>query len=330
MGSGFEAGGLYECSGLRISSAVPLYAPLLIGVDVEEADLTIELGESRTLPFERPSTDLVAELITDGHPRYTICRVDGGYVCRIMSVADFVIDADLSTVTCHPAIGGPTNVIPIVITGTIVAFVLAMGGRCVLHGSAVEMEGNALAFVGESGQGKSTMAAIFCAAGASLVTDDVLPLEIMSAADGSDVVHCLPSANEIRLREKASSLAYRFDRNTARRLTADERLAVAPLATALDRIPLAAVVLPRPDRGHSQASARLLPRAEASFWLNRCQRIEGWRDREYLRRQFVDIGRLASVVPVYEVSVPWGPPFADSLFEGVLHACGLDDMSPIT
>jgi hypothetical protein len=284
------------------------------------------LGEERTLPFERPSTDVVAELITDGHPRYTICRVDGGYLCRILSVGDFHIDSNLRTVTCYPALGGAINVIPIVITGTITAFVLAMGGRCVLHGSTVEMGGNALAFVGESGQGKSTMAALFCAAGASLVTDDVLPLEITAAGGGRYAVHCLRSANEIRLREKAASLADRFDQNVSMRVTADERLALEPTASKLDRIPLAAVVLPRPDREHSETSARSLPPGEASYWLSRFQRIEGWRDPEALRRQFIDVGRVVAEVPVYEVWVPWGPPFADFLPESVLHACDLDNI----
>jgi hypothetical protein len=289
-------------------------------------DLTIEMGEPRTPPFERPSADVIAELIADGYPRYTIYRVDDGYVCRIASVGDFVIDADLRRVTCHPVVGGRTDVIPIVTTGTITAFILAMGGRCVLHGSAVEIGGNALAFVGASGQGKSTMAALFCAAGASLVTDDVLPLEFAMVDGEADAVHCLRSSNEIRLREKAASLADRFGQGTGVRITADERFALEPLATALARSPLAAVVLPRPDRKHSQVSARVLPPGEASFWLNRCQRIEGWKDRDHLRRQFFDIGRVAASVPVYEVSIPWGPPFARDLTEQVLDGCGLSEL----
>jgi hypothetical protein len=315
---------VYECSGLRIASAIPLPARCVEDADPLGVDLTIERGAARNPPFERPSADVVAELLEDGYPRYTICRVDGGYVCRVVNVADFVIDEELRKVTCHPVSEGRDDVIPIIIAGTVSAFVLAMGGRCVLHGSAVEVDGRVIAFVGISGQGKSTMAAMFCARGASLVTDDVLPLEFESEAGRLDSVHCLRSSEEIRLRPNASSLADRFDDPAAVRVTPDERHAVKPLATALQRIPLSAVVLPRPDREISRVSVRTLPDGEASFWLNRCQRIEGWRDRDLLRRQFADAGRVAASVPVFEVMVPWGPPFAQDLPAQVLKGCGLD------
>ncbi len=315
---------VYECSGLQMASEIPLPVRSIENVNPLGVDLTIRWGEDRTPPYERPSTDVVAELIEDGYPRYSICKVQDSYVCRVVNVADFVFDGDLRTVVCHPVPEGPKGVIPIIIAGTVSAFVLAMGGRCVLHGSAVEINGRAIAFVGTSGQGKSTMAAMFCAQGASLITDDVLPLEF--AVDSSKSVYCLRSSEEIRLRQNAVTLTDRFDDVTAVRLTPDERYAVKALATTLERIPLAAVVLPRPDREISRVGVRLLQQGEASFWLNRCQRIEGWQDREFLRRQFTDAGRVAESVPIFEVTVPWGPPFAEDLPKQVIEACGLDQL----
>lgn len=46
-----------------------------------------------------------------------------------------------------------------------------------LHGSAVVMGDGAVGFIGPKGQGKSTMAAGFLNRGATLLTDDVLPLQ---------------------------------------------------------------------------------------------------------------------------------------------------------
>jgi hypothetical protein len=309
---------VYECSGVTVACDLELAAPRALGVDPASADVTFVIGPETDPPFQRPSDDVVAELILDGYPWYTFCRVDDDYVCRMTGIADFVIAGDLKHVVCHPLAGGRTNVIPIVIAGTVLAFLLTMGGRCVLHGSAVEIDGHALAFVGASGQGKSTMAAIFCADGASLITDDVLHLDL----DG-DGVHCLRSGPEIRLREKAASLAERFGDSATVRLTEDDRHAVTPTPSQLDRIPLAGIVLPRPDRQHPTVGARRLDDAEASLWLGRYQRIEGWQDRDHLRRHFADIGRIVASVPVFEVSVPWGPPFADGLARRVLEATGL-------
>jgi hypothetical protein len=315
--------GLYECSGLTVASEIPLAAPKSTIADPAEADVTVVLGNEVDPPFERPSVDLIAELVVDDYLCYTICRVDDGYVARLPWIADFHIDADLRRVVCHPVASRQSEVIPIVIPGTITAFLLSMAGHCVLHGSAVDLGGRALAFVGVSGQGKSTMAAIFCADGATLVTDDVLPLEFGEAGTDPGPVFCLRSGHEIRLREKAASLARHFG-DDAVRITTDERHAVAPPPSPFERVPLSAIVLPRPDRDHSEVRARRLGAGEASLALTRCQRIEGWYGPDHLRQQFIDIGRTVSAVPVFEVSVPWGPPFADDLAGRVLEACQWD------
>ena len=314
---------IYHCSGLTIASDIPLTLPEFTGTNIADADVRIRLGESRTTPLNRPDEDLVAELIENDFPRYSFFRVAGGYVARIMGVADFDIDHQFAEVVCHPDPNGPDGVLPIIIVGSVLAFLLSMRGWFVLHGSAVEWNGQVLAFVGISGQGKSTMAALFCADGAALVTDDVLPLEFETDGRDAERVLCLRSANEVRLREKASELADRFDGASTIRVTADQRRAVAPGAVSAERVALGAIVLPRPDRHQDVVTARRLTEGEASYWLARCQRIEGWRDRDSLRRQFADVGRVVSTVPVFEVSVPWGPPFSTDIPARVIDVCGL-------
>ena len=131
------------------------------------------------------------------------------------------------------------------------------------------------------------------------------------------------AGTEIRLREGSTSLIDRFLDGVVVRDTADLRRAVSPLATGRDRLPLGAIIVPHPDREHPQVTARLLKVGEASFLLGLHQRIQGWRASEHLRRQFEDVGRVAEAVPVFDVSVPWGPPFADDLVAMVLEACGL-------
>jgi hypothetical protein len=175
-----------------------------------------------------------------------------------------------------------------------------------------------------SGQGKSTMAALFCATGAGLVTDDVLPLTFGDGSQGTDRVHCVRAGHEIRLREKSASLVDRFGPAAEVRVTADDRRALAPAPTQLERLPLTAVVLPRPDRDHDDVSARRVPPGEAALFLTRCQRIEGWHGAEFLRPHFDASLAVVESVPVFEVQVPWGPPFAEDLDRKILDACGLD------
>ncbi|MRR12527.1 hypothetical protein EG835_08705, partial [bacterium] len=56
-------------------------------------------------------------------------------------------------------------------------FALALRGHVVLHASAVEAGGGAVAFVGESGIGKSTLARELGALGCRVLSDDLLRVE---------------------------------------------------------------------------------------------------------------------------------------------------------
>jgi len=152
----------------------------------------------------------------------------------------------------------------------------------------------------------------------------VLPLEFAPDPGGGDTVVSIRAGDEVRLRDKAAELADRFDAAASVRTTADDRIAVTPGNLSAERVGLGAIVLPRPNREHEGVTARRLGDAEASFWLTRCQRIEGWSEPEDLRRQFGDVGRIVAAVPVYEVSIPWGPPFATDLPSQILAACGLE------
>ena len=87
--------GLYECSGLTVAAEIPLAAPRSAVADPAEADVTVVLGSEVDQPFERPSADLVAELVMGNFLCYSICRVGDGYVARLPWIADFHIDADL-------------------------------------------------------------------------------------------------------------------------------------------------------------------------------------------------------------------------------------------
>lgn len=65
-----------------------------------------------------------------------------------------------------------------------------------LHGSAVELEGQAIGFLGRSGLGKSTLSASLASAGGRLLADDCITVEIEG-----DVAWCTPSSASVRLRE---------------------------------------------------------------------------------------------------------------------------------
>lgn len=314
---------VYHCAGLFIKSPVALAAPEVdpgreVVLDVEVAD-----GGVRAVPHRRPSAEVVAERIVNGEAWYTFARCGETVVGRFYGLADFEIESPSTgggarRITFYLAPGMPLGLVGILIAGTVVAYLLSADGSLVLHASAVEVNGSSLAFVGQSGQGKTTMATLMCAEGYPLVADDLLPVEPRAGQ-----VMCFPVGTELRVREKVEALVERFDSGIARRFTVDERHAVAALTTTAIELPLAAIVVPWPDRDADVASARRLGAGEAAMTLARCQRVEGWSSAAILRRQFDAVSAVVASLPVLVMHVPWGPPFRETLASEVLSAAGL-------
>ena len=64
------------------------------------------------------------------------------------------------------------------ILGPALGILLHQRGLLALHSSAIAVNGNAVAFLGESGEGKSTTAAAFYSRGYPVVADDVVAVEM--------------------------------------------------------------------------------------------------------------------------------------------------------
>jgi len=82
----------------------------------------------------------------------------------------------------------------LILSGIVSIVVLYHFGHPCLHASTVVTSDGAIAFFGSKGQGKSSMAAAFLLRGASLLTDDILPLQ-----RSGDVIQGLPSLPIMKL-----------------------------------------------------------------------------------------------------------------------------------
>ena len=175
-----------------------------------------------------------------------------------------------------------------------------------LHASAVELDGSAMAFVGNSGQGKSTMATLMCARGARLVTDDVLSVDL----DG-DRAFARLGATELRLRKGADELAALFVAADVpnRRTSADHRQVLRLADDATDRVDLRTIVIPLPDRKRTDLDLIDVPRRDAPFVLLQFLRLTGWRDQIIANGHFAAMVEVARRTSVRVAKVPWGPPF---------------------
>jgi hypothetical protein len=310
---------VYEYCGLRIRSTLALHLPT---VSADEWDVDVRSGDDVDGGASaEPPGELVAwfgESERDWWYRAT--STPAGFLIRFRNRGDFVVSRDLSTVEvrCDPS--GDPAFLPVLAAGTVTAFLLTLRGRTVLHASAVAIDGRALAFVGPSGIGKSTLAAMMCLEGAALVTDDVL------AVEAGPPVTAVGGSTELRLRNAAAPLAD-LRREAPRRMTADDRTAVALMASPPGPLPLAAIVVPVPSRTTSVVDVVRLEPSRALAALLASPRIHGWRLAEVLSRDFTTQCELANRTPVYAATIPWGPPFDPSIVRS-LSALGVQNGQP--
>lgn len=150
------------------------------------------------------STRINERRAPDGTLELVVEREADGYVATAPLVATFRIGPLGDVLDRAPdwaAYGADADVY---FTQQIEPLLAQLRGAPNLHGSAVELEGHAIGFLGRSGLGKSTLAGSLVRAGGRLLADDCITVEI----DG-DVAWCAPSGASVRLREDSLAAVHR-------------------------------------------------------------------------------------------------------------------------
>lgn len=284
------------------------------GTGGDDTDVTVRTGPSFDRWVPQPVGEALLDFETD-EPWYTLVRTEEGTLhFRVHTVCDYLISSDLCDVELRMHTSVDRGMDGVMTTGALLSLLLYLRGTPVFHGSAVDVGGNGVAFIGHSGQGKTTMAALFCAEGASVITDDVL---VIDDTEGLPLVR--RGSRELRLRSGVEDLAARID-NAGSRVSADARHVIAPRPSALSSIPLRAIVIPRPTRDGSALRFQRLSSKDATLALLAFPRLMGWRDQRVLSGIFRDAAALAARVPVLVAHIPWGPPFPEDVTSALFEA----------
>lgn len=134
---------------------------------------------------------------------------------------------DGRSITLHPLKPIETEVLQGWLVGVFMSVLLRQRGHLVMHGGSVAKDGAAFGFLGDSGWGKSTLAAFLVKHGYHFLTDDVLVLQV---AEGQPSPLVLPGHKFIRLHaHSGAQLVEEFDQlpqvtsYTAKRVRSVER-----------------------------------------------------------------------------------------------------------
>ena len=238
---------------------------------------------------------------------------DGATTVDFSSTSRFRISADQDLIEMCVVDPAHRGTAIILLQGWVMAMTVMLRGGVVLHASAVEHGGRAIAFLAHSGMGKSTVTAMAMRDGASLISDDVLRVE--AGTDGTVTTH--PGLTAIRLRQAAASLASSIPGATISE-TPDGRVLARLARDDGGPVGLDAVFVPLPSRGSERLEVKWLDPAIAAVELNEYPRVYDWLVSGPQRAQFDVTARMATSIPVGLLSIPWGPPWPDDLLGGVL------------
>ena len=109
----------------------------------------------------------------------SLAKAGENYRIRFWGKADFLILQSGNRIVCEPLRQTPPETIRHLFLDHVLPRVLGHRGELVVHASAVELAENfGIAFVGQSGWGKSTLASSFREAGAKFLGDDCLHLKV--------------------------------------------------------------------------------------------------------------------------------------------------------
>jgi hypothetical protein len=299
----------YRAYGHILSCTLPLQELEQIpsSDSTEVSDLRI-LFSSSDEPLPVPSSWYLTISLADGTPWQRCAKVSHGYLMHFPDLANFVFDPSNDSIRCIPEPQTPPHTLHHLLLDQVLPLVLNHKGKEVLHGAAVVTPYGACAFVGQTGAGKSTLAASFLSAGYSVLTDDCVVLD----GRGSDII-TLPAYPGLRLWDDAIAALFGSTGSYApvAHYTPKQRFAAARTATSFcsSAVPLAGIyVLGTSDDAHAvPASApeiHPLTEREALMTLLSLAFKLDIRDHRMLTREFDFLHRLVTQIPVRRLTVP--------------------------
>lgn len=166
----------YCVFGLKVRSAVLL--PELFPASIDgEGDVTINCG---TLRHDAAEDSAVA--------------VADGLLVTVPTVGRFLVSDGKQIIVDAEPDADPRNV-RLFLLGSVFGALLHQRGLLPLHANAVDVDGKAVAFMGEPGAGKSTLAAWFHDHGHAILSDDVCAIRF----DGEGRAIAAPGLPRLRL-----------------------------------------------------------------------------------------------------------------------------------
>lgn len=173
---------------------------LAIESELELPELETCRAEPDTVIRFGTVSDSPDEPVEDGR----LYRVSSGHYVTFENIGTLLV-SDGKSIVLEPADDAVPEALRQFVLGRGFRLLLHQRGYVVLHGSTAVIDGEAVVFLGESGQGKSTTATGFYGEGYPVLADDVTPVE-------PETAEVLPGFQQVKLdRQAAESVGAGLD-----------------------------------------------------------------------------------------------------------------------
>ncbi|WP_457654573.1 hypothetical protein [Rhodocaloribacter sp.] len=265
--------------------------PELQASRARQIDVDICYGSVASLPTEKEEAGQFAIEERPGIIHFWMNEIGG---LEIRDGRELIVD---------PAPGAEARGFRFLVSGIGMGFVLHQRGIPSLHASAVALDGEAVAFMGWKGMGKSTTTAVFHAQGCPVLTDDLLPLytegEAVLAAPAFPGLKLLPEAVEAARSDRPDDHPLISRRGTKRIVSVREGFPA-------EKLPLRCVyVLEWQEDEGSPAVIEPMPPREACIELMRHSfALRMFEERGATPQHLAESARLARRLPVRRLRRP--------------------------
>jgi len=295
----------YRVCGMQLSSSIPF--PELRALPKTNGafrpDLEFEFGGNA--PLHEGGQLVMTSEEPDGTPWMTCTKSPQGYRLHFAGLADFLVDPSGRRVNCVAPPETPPETIRHLFLDQVIPPLLNLRGTEALHASAIATAQGACAFIGMSGQGKSTLASAFHVLGYPILCDDCLVLK-------HDPVSILvqPAYPGLRLWDDSRGAFFGNRRSTlpVSHYNDKRRISTQASSSALrDFIPLRRIYsLRRSEAGGLAGQAEIEPlsiRDALVELISYTFRLD-LSDQSMILRQMSVLERVAKEVPVRRLRLP--------------------------
>jgi hypothetical protein len=290
---------LYNVYGIALHSEISLPLPTrgreeLAHIALRTQPASFFAGAIEGIPLEQ----------ADGSC-YQIGRLpDGSCYARWQAVGEFLVSANGLQIYSRQFDETHKESFQVYMLGQALSFALVKRGLEPIHATVLAIHGEAVVFLGDSGFGKSTLAASFISAGHPVLTDDLLMLHITD-----DGILAYPGPPRIKL---FPEIARRFlgEMATGVPMNRDTERVIIPLnANQSCSVPLpvrAIYSLSAPRDVFRKQPIRIKPLSPRAGLTELVKNTfnRSLVDSDRLTRQLEQTSRLATLLPVRELSIP--------------------------